>query len=163
MRRRQLFIIAGGCVALALALLFWSWRGSSDPAQVIDQYLAAWNRHDAVSAASYLSPDVVYFDAAVGSLLKGRDGVKENVIEQFIFAVPDSRWELTETPLVEGKMVFFRWRFSGTNTGGWQNGTPPTGRAFSFEGQSSAEVVNGQIVREVDYYDPAAIFGPAPH
>jgi steroid delta-isomerase-like uncharacterized protein len=161
MRRRQLSIIAGGCAVLALAFTMWSWRGDDDSAGVIDQYLAAWNRHDAVGAASYLSPDVVYFDASVGTSLKGRDGVRENFIQTFMSAVPDSKWELIEKPLAQGKMVFFRWRFSGTNTGEWQNGTPPTGKAFSFEGHSSAEVVNGQIVREVDYYDPAAIFGPA--
>jgi steroid delta-isomerase-like uncharacterized protein len=164
MRRRQVIVIAGVFIVAAVlaAGVSFAVRSSPSPALVIDAYIAAWNRQDAAGAAAYLAEDVVYFDASVGASVEGRQAVREQVIDNFMAAVPDGKWELTAPPFVQGDKASFQWRFTGTNTGEWGNGTPPSGVLVDVEGHTSSEIVDGKIVREADYYDPAAFFDGAP-
>ncbi|TGP39605.1 hypothetical protein EN873_46485, partial [bacterium M00.F.Ca.ET.230.01.1.1] len=40
---------------------------------VIEAYLAAWNAHDSAKAAGYFAEDVTYYDASVGTPVKGKE------------------------------------------------------------------------------------------
>jgi len=128
-------------------------QAASDSKAVIDGYMAAWNAHDAGKAAAYFAEDGVYFDATVGTPQKGRAAARDKVIQVFLTAVPDARWEMTSAPIVSAEGIAFQWKFSGTNSGAWGPETPATDKPLSFEGVSFVRIKDGQITYQGDYYD----------
>ncbi len=121
-------------------------------------YLAAWNEHDATKAASFLDEDVVLFDASVGKPVNGRIEAKNNVIEAFLNAVPDLKWEATGEPVVNNNTVAFEWTFSGTNTGDWSDGSKASNKAFSIKGMSIFRFNGDKIIYQGDYYDALGFY-----
>jgi steroid delta-isomerase-like uncharacterized protein len=126
-------------------------------ASVVEAYLAAWNAHDAAAAAALLAEDVTYVDASVGTIT-GREAAREKVIAGFLNAAPDARWEVRGDMLATGDRVAFEWTFSGTNTGAWADGTPATGKAFSFNGATVITVKDYLIATQADYYDALGFY-----
>ncbi|MDO4641348.1 MAG: ester cyclase [Neisseria sp.] len=120
---------------------------------IIRTYMQAWSNHDIEAAAGFMADDVVFYDASIGTPLKGRDSARDDGIAVFIGAVPDVKWEMTSEPIVGKDGIACQWRFSGTNTGAWDEDTPATGKAFAFEGASFIRIKNGKIVYQGDYYD----------
>lgn len=157
MHRRQFFALAG-CGTLALGFGTTARSDERSAAGVIERYLAAWNLHDSQQVAMFLDKDVFYFDASVGTLLYGRQAAIDGIVENFMNAAPDCRWELTSPPFAQGEQVSFWWNFSGTNTGAWADGTPPTGRSFAFSGRSFAKICNDRICYQADYYDASELY-----
>ena len=142
-------------MVLALSL---SAARAQDAMAVVQAYMAAWNQHDAAAAAALFTDDVTYYDASVGSPLTGRDAARMKIIESFLNAVPDARWERTGETITAGGAVATEWTFSGTNTGAWSDGTPATGKSFSFTGMSMFQIVDGHIRYQADYYDALGFF-----
>lgn len=130
----------------------------ADALQVVDDYVSAWNAHNSTAAASYFADDVQYYDASVGAPQVGRDAARVNVIEAFLNAAPDATWKRLGSPVVQGDSVAFEWVFSGTNTGVWSDGTPATGKAFSFHGLSLFRLKDDKIVYQGDYYDALGFY-----
>lgn len=128
-------------------------QAAETPRQIVDAYMAAWNAHDAEKAASYLAKDAEYFDVTVGTPQKGREAARDNVIKVFVGAVPDLKWKINGTPIVDKDGIAFQWTFSGTNTGAWDAQTPATQKALSFDGVSYVKVKDGKIIYQGDYYD----------
>jgi steroid delta-isomerase-like uncharacterized protein len=128
-------------------------QAASDSKAVIDGYMAAWNAHDADKAAAFFAEDGVYFDATVGTPQEGRAAARDNVIQVFLTAVPDAKWEMTSAPIVSADGIAFQWRFSGTNSGAWGPDAPATDKPLSFEGVSFVRIKDGQITYQGDYYD----------
>jgi steroid delta-isomerase-like uncharacterized protein len=157
MHRRQFFIAAA---ALGLSVVVPASIGfAADTAQsVVEAYLAAWNAHDSAKAAGYFADDVTYYDASVGTPVKGKDAAKTGVIDNFLNAVPDVVWKMKGAPVVQDNRVSFEWEFSGTNTGAWADGTKATGMHFSFTGASMFEVKDGKIATQSDYYDALGFY-----
>lgn len=122
---------------------------------VVDGYLSAWNAHDAVRAAGYMTDDVVYYDATVGTPQVSRDSARANVIQAFMTAAPDLKWvrDSAAPPIAGGDGVAFQWTFSGTHTGPFADGTPATGKAFTFKGATIIRLKEGKIAYQGDYYD----------
>jgi steroid delta-isomerase-like uncharacterized protein len=145
-------------LVLAAALALAPQARAQDALAIVESYVAAWNAHDAAKAAGYLAEDVEYYDAAVGTPQRGREAARVNVIEAFMTAAPDLKWERTGEPVVTGDAVAFEWVFSGTNTGAWADGTAATGKPFSFHGLSLFRVENGEIAYQGDYYDAFGFF-----
>jgi steroid delta-isomerase-like uncharacterized protein len=131
---------------------------SADALATVDAYVAAWNAHDAAQAAGYFADDVVYYDASVGEAQNGRDAARTNVIEAFLNAVPDAKWERVGEPIVQGDALAFEWTFSGTNTGNWSDGTPATGKTFLIHGLSMFRLKDNRIVYQGDYYDALGFY-----
>lgn len=127
------------------------------PAQVIADYMAAWNAHDAERAASFFADDGVYLDASVGTPQTGRQAALDNVIRVFLTAVPDAVWELRGEPIASADGIAFEWRFHGTNSGDWSAETKATGNPLDFSGVSFVRLRNGQIAYQGDYYDAATL------
>lgn len=152
--RRRPLVLAG----LALAVIAPGAARAADPLAVLDAYMAAWNAHDPAKAAAFLAPDVVYLDASVGTPQEGRDAARDNVIKAFIDAAPDCHWERLGAAVVEGDRVAFEWRFAGTNTGAWADGTPATGKPFAFQGATVMRLADGLIVHQADYYDALGFY-----
>ena len=156
MNRRHVFTAAS---AFGLSLYLAGPVFAADPAAtVVANYLAAWNAHDAAKAAEYFSPEVSYFDASVGTPVKGKDAAKTGVIDNFINAAPDLKWEMKGEPVAAGDKVAFEWKFSGTNKGAWADGTAATNKPFAFDGASVFEVKDGLIVNQADYYDALGFY-----
>jgi steroid delta-isomerase-like uncharacterized protein len=120
---------------------------------LIDDYMAAWNAHDAEKASTFFAEDGLYFDATVGTPQKGRVAARDNVIKVFLTAVPDAKWEMTSEPIVSKDGIAFQWKFSGTNSGAWGPETPATNKPLSFEGVSFVRLKDGKITYQGDYYD----------
>ncbi len=126
-----------------------------DPLAVVNQYMAAWNAHDAARAAGYFTSDVSYFDASVGVPAVGRDSAQKNVIQSFLTAAPDCIWtrDTTFAPIRSADGIAFRWTFSGTNTGPGWNGPKATGKRFSFSGATLIRLKGDKIQFQGDFYD----------
>lgn len=127
------------------------------PAQVIADYMAAWNAHDAERAASFFAEDGVYLDASVGTPQTGRQAALDNVIRVFLNAVPDAVWEQRGEPIASADGIAFEWRFHGTNSGDWSAETKATGKPLDFSGVSFVRLRDGHIVYQGDYYDAATL------
>jgi steroid delta-isomerase-like uncharacterized protein len=156
MKRRHMFTAAS---AFGLSVFLAAPIQAADPAAtVVENYLAAWNAHDAAKAASYFADDVSYFDASVGKPVVGKDAAKTGVIDNFINAAPDLVWEMKGEPLVSGDRVAFEWKFSGINKGAWADGTAATNKPFAFDGASLFEIKDGLIVHQADYYDALGFY-----
>lgn len=138
--------------ALSLTLISSAVMAEASPQSVVSSYMAAWNAHDASQAARYLAKDVVYYDAATGSPVKGKESAEKEVIGAFIRAVPDLQWKMTSQPVYNQDTIAFQWQFSGKNSGEWA-GAPATNNNIKFEGVSFIKVVDGKITWQGDYYD----------
>ena len=103
------------------------------PAEVAKGYLAAWNAKDVDKAASFYADDVEYFDVTLAEAHKGKDAARE-VVQVFVTAAPDLKWEMKGDPIVSDDGIAFQWTFSGTN---------PDGTTFENRGRS-IEVVRRQ-------------------
>ena len=121
-------------------------------ADVAKGYLAAWNAKDVDKAASFYADDVEYFDVTLGEAHKGKDAARE-VVQTFVTAAPDLKWEMKGEPIVSDDGIAFQWTFSGTNTGAWGPETPATNKPFSFDGVTFMRVEDGKITYQGDYYD----------
>jgi steroid delta-isomerase-like uncharacterized protein len=121
-------------------------------AEVAKGYLAAWNAKDVEKAASFYADDVEYFDVTVGEAHKGRDAARE-VVQTFVTAAPDLKWEMKGEPIVSEDGIAFQWTFSGTNTGAFGPELPATNKRFSFDGVTFMRVKDGKITYQGDYYD----------
>jgi steroid delta-isomerase-like uncharacterized protein len=154
--RRRFALLAGSAVLLPAAAS--SASAAEDALAVADAYLAAWTAHDAAAAAAFLADDVSYFDASVGSPVTGRDEARTKVIEAFLNAAPDAKWERRGEGFASGDLVAFEWTFSGTNTGAWADGTAATGKPFSFIGATVMRLADGKIAYQGDYYDALGFY-----
>jgi ketosteroid isomerase-like protein len=121
----------------------------------LDQYIAAWNDHDAAAAAGFLDEKVEYFDATTAEPQIGRRNAQKNIIQAFITAVPDLVWRRdASSPIVSADGTAFQWTLSGTNTGNWSDGTKATGRKFSIHGATLMRfAADEKIIYQGDYYD----------
>jgi steroid delta-isomerase-like uncharacterized protein len=154
MNRRSIVTTA----VLLASLLFVPVAWASDAGDIVKAYVAAWNAHDIEKAGSYFTDDVTYFDASVGVPVEGKADATSKVVGSFINAAPDCKWEMLGEPIVEGNMVAFQWRFSGTNTGAWGDGTAAADKPFTFIGATVISVVDGKIHTQSDYYDALGFY-----
>ena len=157
MNRRSLLVGFGISTFAGAALPVMANAGNA-PVDVLDAYLAAWNAHNSAEAASHFADNVVYYDASVGSPITGRGAAKTGVIDNFLNAVPDAIWTMVGTPIVQGDKLAFEWKFSGTNSGNWADGTKATGKTFSFTGASVFKIGDGMIQSQSDYYDALGFY-----
>ncbi len=158
MKRRTILTAFGGlCLASTLAGAT-AYAADLAPVEVVQQYLAAWNAHDAAKAASYFDEKVSYYDASVGKPTVGKAEAKAAVIDNFMTAAPDLKWVMRGDPIVSGNKVSFEWTFSGNNTGAWADGTKATNKSFSFDGASVFVIENNAIKQQSDYYDALGFY-----
>ncbi|PNY78779.1 polyketide cyclase [Pseudomonas fluorescens] len=120
---------------------------------VVNNYMKAWNAHDANGVAKYFDDNVEFLDASVGTPQVGRENAKTQVIEVFMNAVPDLQWKMLGEPIVNGENISFEWEFNGKNTGAWGINTPATQRPLAFKGVSFIRLKDGKILTQHDYYD----------
>jgi len=120
MTRRDLF--AGG-VGLALAGAPPETAAAADEAAVLkmlDEFAAAWNRHDVDGLMACMTGDCVFESAAgpdvTGTRYVGRDAVRASYAAIFK-AYTDARWA-NPRHFVAGNRAVSEWTFTGTTTAG---------------------------------------------
>lgn len=123
---------------------------------VLEDYLSAWNEHDAVKAGSFLAEDTEYFDASFAGLQRGRQAVVDNAINVFLRGMPDLRWEIRSEPIVGVDGIAYEWTLTGTNTGTWGR-ISATQQKVNLKGQSFVRVKNGKISYQAVVYDSAVL------
>lgn len=155
MDRRKLLAAAAGAALLLQASVALAADAAGD---VVKNYLAAWNAHDIAAAGAFFADDVTYYDASVGTPVTGKEAATTGVVASFINAVPDCKWEMLGDAIVDGDSVAFQWKFSGTNTGAWGDGTEASGKSFTFMGATVISVRDGKIATQSDYYDALGFF-----
>ena len=124
--------------------------------QMLNDWLSAWNAHDASQAAGLLADDVEYFDAGFAGIQHGRDAAMERGFSTFLRGVPDLHMELRGEPIVGKDAVAWEWTFTGTNTGTW-GGVPATNQHIQLKGFSLMRLRNGRIVALSSYYDTGTL------
>jgi steroid delta-isomerase-like uncharacterized protein len=147
--------------ALALAasmLLMPAAHAAGVAGEIVKAYVTAWNEHDIDKAVSWFTDDVTYFDASVGTAVVGKADANAKVVASFINAAPDCKWQMLGEPIVDGDMVAFQWRFTGTNTGAWADGTEAANKPFDFIGATVIETKGGKIWKQSDYYDALGFY-----
>lgn len=125
--------------------------------KLLDDYLAAWNRHDGAAAAAFFADDVVAFDALRGNLSNGRNEVRTNVVDMYLRAVPDLQWSLRGEPVVSEQGFSYEWTLAGTNMGDWTSYLRGRGQKLNFKGITIVRVKDGKITYQANYFDNNAL------
>jgi steroid delta-isomerase-like uncharacterized protein len=154
LRRRTFVAAASAAVALPAA----AFGRETETSDVAKAYVDAWNAHDTETVAAFLATDAVYFDATRGNPIQGREAIATDVLGGLMSAVPDLSWELLGEPIVQGEMVAFQWRMSGTNSADWWDGSPATNKSFMLLGASVLRMAGGLVHSQADYYDALGLY-----
>jgi steroid delta-isomerase-like uncharacterized protein len=116
--------------------------------EFLNEYLEAWNSHQAGRLLALMAPDIVYDDSAWPQTMRGHDDVRAFLMHSWT-AFPDMRFELLDGPyqLGETKAAFW-WRGTGTFTGPLDPpGFAPNGKRFDTDGADFHEYSDGRISR----------------
>jgi len=124
---------------------------------VVDEHLAAENRHDLEAVMATFGDDAQFDDEPWGDRRRGRDGVRSYYVE-IMSALPDLVIDVKERHLAADSIIL-EVAIRGTHLGPWR-GLPATGRyvdfplcaVYSFD---SAD----RLLAERVYYDRAAVLG----
>ena len=115
-----------------------------------EKWIAAWNSHDPNKMLPLFADDVVYEDVAYGEVSRGHAELRKFAADEFD-AVPDLELKLLRAS-VSSDHATIEWSFSGTDKGIYK-----TGKKFTVRGVSVIDLHGGKIVRNLDFYDSAAI------
>lgn len=139
-----------GLVIIGVVVSFGA-QAQSDQARVttIHHQAAGWSR-DMNLLMSVLTDDVVYEDAPLGLVLRGKEQVRQ-FAEGFFRAFPDLR-STCKVVVVHGDTGFCEWQLTGTQAADLPN-IPSRGRKMNLPGVSIYEFEGNKIKRTVDYWD----------
>lgn len=129
---------------------------ASQPWQSVQQYMAAWNAHDAQGATQALAADVTYFNTSAAAPREGRDAVR-HVVEGLLGLIPDLHWQVIGEPVAQGDGIAFEWEFSGNARLPDDASHTEKIRPIRLRGASFARVEHGRIVYFADYYNGQAM------
>ncbi len=115
-----------------------------------DQYIAAWNAHDADALAAYLAPDAVYEDLALGERMTGRDAIRAWVAGIVDRLSSDYGFE-THRFFEAGDRYTAEWTMRGTHDRSGPR-LAATGKPFEIRGASVGRTVSGLIAENRDYW-----------
>jgi steroid delta-isomerase-like uncharacterized protein len=125
------------------------------PKQVLTEWVHAWATHDATAAAALYHPDAVNLQLAVGTPVKGREAIRED-IAGFFRAFPDSTTEPVQI-LEDGEWAVVEWSGGGTFLGEFA-GRAPNRRRFELRRCGFFHVVDGLIRTQRGYWDKQTWF-----
>jgi steroid delta-isomerase-like uncharacterized protein len=126
------------------------------PREVVEAWVAAFNRRDAHAAAALYHDDATNAQVAAGEPTVGRQAILEDLLG-FFRAFPDT-YTHVENLFEDGEWAILEWSGGGT----WRGeiaGLPPNGRSFTLRGCGFFRVVNGKIQFQRGYWDKATWFG----
>src|SRR5687767_13559164 len=101
------------------------------PKEVVKEWVAAFNRRDAMGAAALYEEDAVNIQVAEGEPLLGRAAILES-FRMFFRAFPDSYTNL-DNVYEDGEWAIIEWSGGGTFKGEFA-GHRPNGQTFKLQG-----------------------------
>jgi steroid delta-isomerase-like uncharacterized protein len=126
------------------------------PLEVVQDWVAAYNRRDAQAAAELYHEDATNFQVALGDPTVGRKAILEDLLS-FFRAFPDN-FTHAENLFEDGEWAILEWFGGGTWRGEFA-GTAPNGRSFTLRGCGFFHVLDGKIWFQRGYFDKATWFG----
>ena len=120
---------------------------------IAQQYLDAWNAHDANAIVRTFATGGTYCDPTTAAL--SGDAIGANA-ERLWSAFPDLLFEVANIAEAGAGRVVAEWIMKGTNTGAFQ-GLPATGRPISLPGIDVIEIGADGIKAVKGYFDTRAI------
>jgi steroid delta-isomerase-like uncharacterized protein len=120
---------------------------------VFKECLAAWSTRQADPILAFFTDDCIYENFARQTAYRGKEALRDWLVGTFA-AIPDFSLEVLSL-FGSGSSVACEWVMSGTHSGD-ALGFPATGRRFSVRGSTVAELSDGKIRRNADYWDLAS-------
>ena len=114
-----------------------------------DDYLRAWDSHDAQRITSFMTPDVTYTDHALGEAHTGHRDVAAWIDSMVDGFSTDYSFE-SVFAFSTDSVYALEWVLKGTNDRG--SVFPATDKPFAIHGVSVGELGNGKIKRNTDYW-----------
>jgi steroid delta-isomerase-like uncharacterized protein len=127
---------------------------ANDAEKAMNDYVAAWNSHDAERILSFCADDVVFEEVPMGKVFRGKKEAKDFISNTFT-SFPDFKIEL-KSGFNAGDWGSGEWVMSGTFAKSNMPGMPATGKKFSIRGASIMEFRKGKISRESMYWNLAS-------
>jgi steroid delta-isomerase-like uncharacterized protein len=119
----------------------------------MQEYLAAWNSHDASKVADFMADDATYEDLSIMELHEGRDAVRAFVDGAELFSKDYAFTSISEQQ--SGDRYALEWEMFGTNTGE-AGGLPATNKPYRIRGVSIGQLDGaGKIKWNRDYWNMA--------
>jgi predicted ester cyclase len=82
--------------------------------------------------------------------------------QNFLTAFPGSKFEVLLT-VAQGDYVVIHWRATGKNNGPLRSPSgaviPPTGKAATLVGSTTAQIMNGKIIHSWNFWDMSSLLG----
>jgi steroid delta-isomerase-like uncharacterized protein len=116
-------------------------------------YFTAWNSHDVEKITSFFTNEGVYEGVGLGLAHRGKREIKEFIKRTFVWS-PDVKFDM-KSFFSAGGWIGSEWVMTGTHAGELGR-IPATGKRFSVRGASIAEVREGKISRNCDYWNVVA-------
>ncbi len=126
-----------------------------NPKQVVESWIAAFNRQDADALAALYAEEATNFQVAFEPVV-GRDAIRQMFAEGFA-GFPDMGFEV-ENLLEDGEWAVLEWKGWGTHLGAF-DGHAPSGKDFKLRGCGFFQVRDGLIQYQRGYFDRATWFG----
>jgi len=124
---------------------------STDAAELVREYLAAWNAHNVEGLMALFADDCVYEDVALGRLEQGRERVRA-LVESVFVDIADFKME-AGSAIGLGDWAATEWTMTGRFVHSTVPGLAATGRSFAVRGATILELRDGRIRRNSDYLD----------
>ena len=122
---------------------------------MVNEYMAAWNAHDINKILSFFAEGCVFEDLALGVVSNGKKELAAFLPSRFV-DIPNVRFDL-KSVFGSGAWLGMEWVMSGTFAHSSIPGMPATRKTFSVRGAKIAQLRNGKITRETDYYNLATL------
>lgn len=122
--------------------------------QVVDDFMAAMNEHDADKMAACCTPDIIADEVAEPEAFEGMEAFKQSYWDVFS-GYPDCTVEVLER-YSDGDDVICQVDWLATNTGVFR-GVGPTGRPVQLRIAYFFRFREGKIARIIEYYDLATL------
>jgi len=103
----------------------------------------AWNRGDFSVLDELLTSDSMDYSTLHGQPEQGSDSFRQ-IISSFRTAFPDIHLTIDDEIFTADKVVH-RWTLTGTHTGPFMGGLPPTGKKVEFTGTTIVQMKDGRI------------------
>jgi steroid delta-isomerase-like uncharacterized protein len=126
------------------------------PLEVVQDWVAAYNRRDAQAAAELYHEDATNFQVALSDPTVGRKAIMEDLLS-FFHAFPDN-FTHVENLFADGEWAMLEW-FGGGTWRGEFGGMAPNGRSFTLRGCGFFHVLDSKIRFQRGYFDKATWFG----
>lgn len=124
------------------------------PVESVMEHERIWieglNRGDVSMANSVFAPDCVVHMTGIAEPIRGAGPFKE-VVAGLLRAFPDLHLTI-EDQLVQGDLVAFRWRATGTHNGPL-GAAPPTGKPVALDGLILDRMAGGKVRERWEQWD----------